>query len=346
MRTTAAVLVETGRPLVLADLDVPALKPGQVLVDVAFAGVCHTQLLESRGYRGGDPYLPHCLGHEGTGTVTDVGPDVSKVKAGDQVILSWIKGSGADVTGTAYGWNGRIVNAGAITTFGRQAVVSENRLTLLPDGVPMREAVMLGCAVPTGLGAVLNVASPAPGQSAVVFGIGGVGICAVVGAAIAGCDPIVACDIGVEKLRLGRIAGATHTVLSAETDVVEEVARLCRGGADFAIECTGRPETMTQALQSVRPRGGAAIIVGNARHGEHFVIDPRELNLGKRLLGTWGGESLPDRDYPRYAELIVTRRLDLGPLLSESYRLDQINDALDDLEAGRVLRPIIDLVLE
>lgn len=346
MKTIAAVLVETGRQLVLAELDVPSLKPGQVLVDVAFTSVCHTQLLESRGYRGKDPYLPHCLGHEGTGTVADVGPDVMKVRAGDRVILSWIKGSGAEVTGTTYGWNGRIVNAGAVTTFIRQSVVSENRLTCLPEGVAMRDAVMLGCAVPTGLGAVLNVARPTSGQSAAVFGIGGVGICAVAGAALAGCDPIVAVDIRADKLQLARMAGATHTVLVTETDPVKEVARACQGGADFAIECTGRPDVMAQALQSVRPRGGVAIIVGNARHGERLMIDPRELNLGKRLLGTWGGDSVPDRDYARYAELIARGKLDLAPLLSSSYPLDQINKAMDDLEAGRVLRPVIDLALE
>src|SRR5438552_12174900 len=134
MKTTAAVLVELGRPLEVADLDVPALRPGQILVEVAFSGVCHTQILEARGHRGEDRFLPHCLGHEGSGTVRETGPGVSKVKPGERVILSWIKGSGADVPGTVYGWNGRKVNAGGITTFATLSVISENRLTPLPDG--------------------------------------------------------------------------------------------------------------------------------------------------------------------------------------------------------------------
>src|SRR5438105_9194863 len=144
MKTTAAVLVELGRPLEVADLDVPALRPGQILVEVAFSGVCHTQILEARGHRGEDRFLPHCLGHEGSGTVREAGPGVAKVKTGDKVILSWIKGSGADAGGSVYRWNGRAVNAGPVTTFATLSVVSENRLTAVPEGLSMRLAALVG----------------------------------------------------------------------------------------------------------------------------------------------------------------------------------------------------------
>src|SRR4030095_10280615 len=117
IKTLAAVLVETGQPLALVELEIPALKPGQVLVEVSFSGVCHTQLLEARGYRGEDRFLPHCLGHEGSGIVRETGAGVTKVRRGDRVILSWMKGSGADVPGSTYAWNGRTVNSGAIATF-------------------------------------------------------------------------------------------------------------------------------------------------------------------------------------------------------------------------------------
>src|SRR5262249_7256030 len=160
---------------VIDDLEVPPLQPGQVLVEVCYSGVCHTQVLECRGHRGEDRYLPHCLGHEGSGVVREVGPGVTKVKPGDHAILSWIKGSGADVPGAVYGWRGRRVNAGGITTFGRYAVLSENRLTALPEAFPMKEAALLGCALPTGMGAVLHTGEARPGQSAAVFGTGGVG---------------------------------------------------------------------------------------------------------------------------------------------------------------------------
>lgn len=346
MKTLAAVLVETGKPLVLAELEIPALQPGQVLVEIAFSGVCHTQVLECRGHRGEDRYLPHCLGHEGSGIVCDVGPGVTKVKAGDRVILSWIKGSGADVPRTVYRWGDRKVNAGGITTFSRHAVISENRLTLLPQEIPLRDAALLGCAVPTGVGAVFNTARPKPGQSMAVFGTGGIGLCAVAGAAIAGCTPIIAVDIRWEKLALAGQMGATHRVHAAEVDPVAEVQRICPGGVDFAIEASGRPQVMLQALYSVRSQGGVAVVVGNARHGERVALDPRQLNLGKQLRGTWGGDNWPDRDFPRYCRLLSAGRLNLEPLLSRTYCLSEINEALDDLEAGTVARPLIEMALE
>ena len=346
MKTLAAILVELGQPLVLAELDLPPLKPGQVLVEISFSGVCHTQVLECRGHRGEDRYLPHCLGHEGSGLVREVGPSVTKVKVGDRVILSWMKGSAADVPGTVYRWNGRTVNAGGITTFSRNSIISENRLTVVPEGVGMRNAAMVGCAVATGLGTVFNTAQVRPGQSVVVYGAGGIGLCAVAGAAIAGCTPIIAVDIRESKLELARHMGSTHGVSASMTDPVEEIRRLCPGGVDFAIEASGRPEVMQQALDSVRNQGGTAVVVGNARYGERLVLDPRQLNQGKRLLGTWGGDNWPDRDFPRYCKLLLSSLLKLDPILSKPYRLGDVNRAIDDLEAGMVARPLIDMALQ
>ncbi|MDE3155557.1 MAG: zinc-binding dehydrogenase, partial [Acidobacteriota bacterium] len=337
MKTLAAVLVETGRPLELAELSLPVLKPGQVVVEVAYSGVCHTQLLECRGHRGEDRFLPHCLGHEGSGTVAEIGPGVTKVAVGDRVVLSWIKGRGADVPGTVYDWGGRRVNAGAITTFARFTIISENRLTTLDQDLPLTHAAALGCALPTGLGAVLNTARAEAGQSLVVFGSGGIGLAAIAAGAVAGCYPIVGVDLLPAKLELARRMGATHTV-SAGPGAVDDVLAVCRGGADIAIEATGRPAVMQQALAAVRPQGGTAVVCGNAHHGESLVVDPRQLNQGKRLLGTWGGDSRPDRDYPRYARLMAAGRLDVSPLFSQSYALTAINAALDDLEGGRVAR--------
>ena len=132
MKTAATLLVQTGEPLVLAEIEIPVLKPGQVLVEIAYSGACGTQVMEWRGDKGEDKWVPHCLGHEGTGTVLETGSAVTKVKAGDKVVLSWIKGNGIEAGGAVYDWEGRKVNAGGVTTFQRHAVVSENRLTLLP----------------------------------------------------------------------------------------------------------------------------------------------------------------------------------------------------------------------
>lgn len=343
MKTIAAVLVETGRPLELVELTIPAPKPGQAIVEISFSGVCHTQLLESRGLRGEDRFLPHCLGHEGSGVVLETAPGTTRVKPGDRVILSWIKGSGANVAGTVYDWNGRAVNAGAITTFQRHAVVSENRLTVVPDGLPMATAALVGCAVPTGVGVVFNTAAARPGQSLAVFGVGGVGLCAVSAAAALSCDPIIAIDLLPGKLEAARRMGATHTVDASSGDVVAAIRAICPNGLDIAIEASGRPPVMVQALTAVRPQGGAAVVLGNARFGETIAFDPQQLNQGKRLLGSWGGDSEPDRDYARYCRLLASRRIDVSPLLSTPYPLERINAALDDLEAGRAVRPLIDM---
>jgi len=343
MKTLAAILVETGKSLVLSELEIPVLKVGQVLVEVVYSGVCHTQVLECRGYRGEDHFLPHCLGHEGSGVVREVGSGVTKVKVGDKVIMSWIKGSGLSVAGTVYGWNGKNVNAGAITTFSRYAVICENRLTVMSEEISMTEAALLGCAIPTGVGAVFNTAKPKPGQSMAIFGVGGIGLCAVAGARIAGCDPIIAVDINEEKLKLAKELGATHLLKANQTAVVAEILKICRGGVDFSLESSGRPSVMLQAIDVARNQGGTVIIVGNARHGEVLELNPKQFNLGKRLWGIGGGESYPDLDFPRYCKLIKSGNLNLKPILSKIYCLSDINQAIDDLEAGQAIRPLIDM---
>lgn len=346
MKTTAAVLVEPQRPLVLAELEIPELRPGQVLVKIAVSGVCHTQLLEWQGYRGEDLYLPHCLGHEASGSVLDVGQGVSKVKKGDQVILSWIKGSGSNVPGTVYQWGHHNVNAGGITTFSEHAVISENRLTVIPEDISMRDAALLGCAVATGVGAVFNTAQATPGQSIAIFGCGGIGLCAIAGAAIAGCVAIIAIDVLPQKLELALQMGATHSIDANQTDPVAAIQKICAGSLDFAIEASGRPQVMAQALTSVRSQGGIAVVIGNARHGEYISLDPGQFNAGKQLRGTWGGDTLPDRDFPRYCKLLRSGKLKLDLLTSKVYPLSEINEALDDLKTGKVARPLIDMMLE
>lgn len=342
MKTRAAILVELGRPLELVDLEIPPLAAGQALVQIACSGVCHTQLLEARGHRGPDKFLPHCLGHEASGIVREIGAGVTRVKPGDRVVLSWIKSPGIDVPGTKYSWNGRAVNSGAITTFGELSVISENRLTVLDPRIEFAPAALLGCAIPTGLGTVLNTAGVRPGQSVAVFGAGGIGSWAVIGAALSGAGPIIAVDRLPHKVDAARSLGATHGVCTEQVSAVEEILKICPGGVDVAVEATGRPAVMQQALEVVRPQGGVAVIAGNARHGEQWPLDPKQLNLGKKIFGTWGGDNQPERDFPRYQRLIVSGQLRCEPFLDRRYPLDEINSALDDLEAGRAVRPLIE----
>ncbi len=345
MKTLAAILVETKNPLVLEELEIPKLAPGQVLVEVAYSGVCHTQILECNGYRGADPFLPHCLGHEGSGTVCEIGVGVRKVKVGQRVILSWIKGSGADVPGTIYSWNGKNVNAGGLTTFSQYSVVSENRLTVLPDSISLSDGAFLGCAVPTGVGAVVNTGTIRPGNSIAVFGVGGVGSFAIAGACLSGCSPIIALDVREERLRIAKSIGATHCIDVLQESPLDQIREIVPGGLDVAVECSGQTSAMEMALASVRAQGGIAVIVGNARHGQHIEVNPKELNCGKQLRGTWGGDNIPDHDFQRYIHMIDAGTLAFDWLRSEPYSLMSVNQAMWDLEQGMSLRPLIKIAV-
>ena len=341
MKTTAAVLIETGKPLELMAIEVPKLKDGQVLVEVLYSGVCRTQVLECRGLRGEDKFLPHCLGHEGTGKVLETGKGVTKVKEGDHVLLSWMKGEGYDVPGSVYGTDGNRVNAGAITTFMSESVISENRLIRIDGSIPMDQAALIGCAVPTGFGVLKNTVTAKTGDSVVVFGVGGIGQCVVQAAKIAGCDPIIAVDLFDDKLVTAKRAGATHVINPTECDPVEEIRRIAGGGLDYAVEATGIPQVMVQALASVRVRGGSVVVIGNAKEGDMLQFDPHELNMGKNIFGTWGGDNDPDKDFPEYIDMFKSGVIDLAPFVTKIYTLEQINQAIDDLDSGKTLRPII-----
>ena len=345
MKTEAAILVELARPLVMADLEIPAMKPGQVLVEIAYSGACGSQVNEAMGFKGEDKWLPHCLGHEATGTVLETAPGATRVKTGDKVVLSWIKGAGYEAGGAVYGWEGRKVNAGAVTTFQRHALVSENRLTLLPAGLGLDTAVLLGCAAPTGMGAVLNVLAARPGDSVAVFGTGGIGLNALMAAAFSGATTIIAVDPAPQRRELAIRFGATHTIDPTAVEVVAEIRKIVAGGVDHAVEATGIPAVMEQAVNATRSQGGRAVVIGNAKAGSRLALDPSVFNQGKSMLGTWGGDSVPERDYPRFGRMLASGRFPVAGLLSKPYRLDQADQALKDLAAGTVGRPLIDMSL-
>ena len=300
--------------------------------------------MEWRGDKGEDKWVPHCLGHEGTGTVIEAGSAVTKVKVGDKVVLSWIKGTGIEAGGAVYDWDGKKVNAGGVTTFQRHAVVSENRLTLLPPDLPMDVAVLLGCAAPTGMGAVYNVLKVQPGDAVAVFGTGGIGLNALMAAALAGAMPVIGIDPNPTRRALAQIYGATH-VIDASGDVLAEIKKIVPQGVDLAVESSGIPAVMEQAINATRQQGGRAVVIGNAKHGAVLSLNPGVFNQGKSLLGTWGGDSMPDRDYGRYGRLLNSGRFPVRDLLSKPYSLAQADQALQDLAAGKVGRPLIDMSL-
>lgn len=341
----AAVLTDPGKPLsILPDIEIPELRPEQVLVRLAYSGVCHSQLMEARGRRGEDRWLPHLLGHEGSGKVVAVGDGVTKVAPGDYVILGWIKGDGQDCGGAQYRHDGATINAGGVTTFNEEAVVSENRLTPLPDGLPLDIAVLFGCAVPTGAGILTNEIQPAPGSTIAFFGLGGIGMSALMAAALFDCKTVIAVDISEEKLALARSFGADVTINSAERDPVAEIGRITGGrGVDYAVEASGVCAVIETAFEVIRSGGGLCVFASHPGYGEKISLDPHALISGKQIRGSWGGASNPDTDIPRFAELYRKGLLPLEKLISRRYKLEEINEALADLESGSVGRPIIEI---
>ncbi|MEO7118450.1 MAG: alcohol dehydrogenase catalytic domain-containing protein, partial [Candidatus Limnocylindrales bacterium] len=217
----AAALFELNRPLRILDGVIPPeLRHGQVLVRVAYAGVCRSQIMEARGLRSEDRHLPHLLGHEGSGVVEAIGDGVTKVRRGDRVILTWIRSQGFDAAGTQYRFGSQVLNAGPVTTFNTHAVVSENRCVPLPEDVPMDVAVLFGCALLTGAGIVTNILEPPAGSTVAVFGVGGVGLTALMACRLYPSVRLIAVDISAEKLALARACGADVVIDARRTDPV------------------------------------------------------------------------------------------------------------------------------
>lgn len=339
--THAAVLLELGKPLSVKKIEIPPLLAGQVLVKVFFSGVCRSQLMEVRGGRGHDPWLPHLLGHEGSGEVMAVGEGVTKVNVGDEVILGWIKGEGLDAPGAKYLCDGQTINSGRVTTFCHHTVVSESRLVKKPAGLPRDVAILFGCALPTGAGMVLNELQPTAGQSIAVLGLGGIGLSALMALRAFECRQIIAIDVSDEKLALAKDFGASHTVNPLHQNTKDAVLQLTNGGADICIESAGTIASIEMGFSLIRKGGGKLLFASHPPEGEAIRIAPHDLISGKQIAGSWGGASHPDKDVPRMFQVFHEGHIPLDRLLSKRYRLEEINQALDDLEAGKVFRPLI-----
>lgn len=341
MKTDAAILTRLKTPLEIWELEIPELKAGQVLIKMAYSGLCHSQINEIEGYKGEDRFIPHTLGHEGSGIVEAIGPGVKKVSVGEKVVLTWIKGSGADVPATEYLSDNGVVNSGAISTFMHYAVISENRVVPIPAALPLKEAALLGCAIPTGAGVVKNEMSLKKGDSFAIFGLGGVGLSALLAAKQAAAYPIIAVDVQDKKLEYAKKLGATHTVHAGKNNPATAILEITAGkGVDYVFESAGRREAMEAAFVSLKAPG-LCVLAGNLPKGEQITLDPFELIRGKKIIGTWGGKSQIDRDIADYAQLFLEGSFDLTPLITHVVPLNEINRLIDKLKKGEVGRGLI-----
>jgi S-(hydroxymethyl)glutathione dehydrogenase/alcohol dehydrogenase len=366
MQINAAILWEQGSPLVIEAAELEAPQAGEVLVEVKAAGVCHSDLHPARG--DWPTKTPLVLGHEGTGIVREVGSGVTKVRPGDHVVFCWAPSCGVcpmclegrpvlcdrllkttyrnrlPAGGSRLRARGQeIAHFNSTACFADYAVVAEEGAVVVSPDVPFAVLATIGCAVVTGVGAVKNAARAQPGNSVVIIGAGGVGLNVAQGASLAECDPIIAVDVRATALTLARDFGASHTIEAQTQNVIEAVRELTKGrGADYVFDTVGLPTTIAQAVECAR-KGGSIVITGLSRTDTLASIPAFPFVMQeKRLIGSVYGSGEPVIDIPKLVELYREGKLKLRELVTHTYRLDQVNEALNTLAGGTDARGIIE----
>jgi alcohol dehydrogenase len=381
MKTKAAVLYEMGRgqpyaeslPLVIDEITLEAPGPGEVLVEIAAAGLCHSDLSVVDGSR--PRVMPMVLGHEASGIVREVGltergdSTGEKLVPGDHVVFSWVPvcgacqycvagrgalcqpGGDANIAGTLLNGARRFTDSRSqqtcnhhlgVSAFSQFTVAAQESLVKIDPALPLGVAALFGCAVVTGVGAVFNTAKVEKGSSVAVFGMGGVGLSAIMGARAAGADPIIAVDRVDDKLKLARELGASHTINSAQDDPVAAIKDVAGGGVDFAFESVGNEKVLIQAYESTR-RGGTTITIGLPAPDKMFSIPALGIVAEERTIkGSYMGSCVPRRDIPRFIEMYQAGVLPVDKLQTHTLKLEEINEGFDRLAQATAVRQIID----
>lgn len=374
MKTRATLLTQapaerpfiSTKPLEIAEIDLAPPGPGEVLVRIAHAGLCHSDLSVINGDR--PRPLPMALGHEASGIVEALGDGISDLAIGDHVVFVFMPacghcmpcaegrpalcepGAAANGAGTLLGGQRRLSQQGAainhhlgISAFADHAVVSRRSIVKIDPDFPLDIAALFGCAVLTGVGAVVNTAKAQAGQSVAIIGLGGVGLAALLGAIAAGAETIVAVDLAADKLDLASKLGATATINASEPDAAERIKEITRGGADIAVELAGSVKAFDLAYRATR-RGGQTVTAGLANPAHALSVQQVSLVAEERTVkGSYIGSAVPVRDLPRYMALYRRGRLPVDRLLTSRGRLEDINAALDLLAEGRTVRHVFDL---
>jgi len=371
MQVRAAILSDIGRPapyagsrpLEIAQVELDPPGPGEVLLRIRAAGLCHSDLSVIDGNR--PRPLPMVLGHEGAGVVEAVGDGVTRLAAGDHVVTVFVPGCGhcgpclherpalcepgarANGAGTLLSGARRLHRGGdlnhhlGVSAFAEHAVVAVESCVRVDRELPFDEAAIFGCAVITGVGAVVNTAAMPRGASAAIIGLGGVGLAALLGARRLEASVLVAVDLSEEKLALARGLGATHALNAADRNCAERIREATSGGVEFAFEMAGSSRALELAWRITR-RGGTTVTAGLPHPDQRFTIQQVQIAAEERSLkGSYLGSCVPRRDVPRYIEWYRRGELPVDRLLSERIRLDDINAGFDRLATGRTVRQVV-----
>ena len=348
MKSKAAIQTVVDQRLIVDEIEIPDPQPDQVIVKLSYSGVCHSQLHQMSN---SELERPLVLGHEGVGVVTQIGSDVKHVSEGDHAIVTWvprtpIRGRSAPVTCGAI-YHEELVQ-GPVYTWGEDVLANSEYVVPIPKEHDTDVSCIVGCAVLTGAGAVLNTARVRPGNSVAVFGAGGVGLCALQMASLLEAYPVIAVDLKDEKLEFAKQFGATHGVNSSEVDPVEAIQEISGGGVDFAFDAIGLRATNEQILPATRGggpgaenHGGMAVLIGIP--GKEMTIDPRLFVFNQRQYRGSLGATYPEKDFPMFLRWYEEGKFPLDKLVTRRYKLDDVNEACDALEAGEILgRAIIE----
>lgn len=372
MQIRAAVLYEQGKPrpyaestpLVIETVELDPPGADEVLMEVRAAGLCHSDLSSIEGVR--PRALPMVIGHEAAGIVRDVGANVTEVSPGQHVVTSFVspcgtcgpcqtgrpnlcethwdaRNSGALLSGERrLRLNGKYIHHGSgISAFAEYTVVSRHAVIPIDETIPLDVAALFGCAVMTGVGAVINTAGVPAGASAAVVGLGGVGLNALMAAVYCGAEPIIAIDFNTDKLELARSVGATHVFNAADPGAPAQIIELTRGGVDYAFEMAGAVSAMECAYRITR-RGGMTVSAGLPHHSHAFSIPLAAMVSDERTIkGSYMGSCAPRRDVPRYLSLFRDGKLPVDRLRTGEIRLDEINAGFDRLADGSVIRQVL-----
>ena len=368
MKTRAAVAFEAKRPLEIVEVDLEGPRAGEVLVEIMATGICHTDAYTLDGLDS-EGLFPSILGHEGVGIVREVGAGVTSVAIGDHVIplytpecrqcksclsgktnlctaIRATQGKGVMPDGTSrFSYQGKpIFHYMGCSTFSNFTVLPEIALAKIRPDAPFEKACYIGCGVTTGVGAVTNTAKVQAGDSVVVFGLGGIGLNVIQGARLVGASRIVGVDINPDREEWGRKFGMTDFIDGRGKDraaVIEAVAALTDGGADYSFDCTGNTEVMRTALECCHRGWGTSIVIGVAEAGKEIATRPFQLVTGRNWRGTAFGGAKGRTDVPRIVDWYMDGKIAIDPMITHVLKLDQINEGFDLMHRGESIRAVV-----
>ena len=338
----AAILEKLDSPLSIKDGELTPLKIGQVLVKVLVSGLCGAQIQEISGLKGNANFLPHLLGHEGFGIVAEIGPGVTKVKVGDKVIMHWRKGDGIESEFPTYIFEGKKISSGKVTTLSEFSIVSENRLTSVPQETPEYLCALLGCGLSTALGVINNEANLKFGESVMIIGCGGVGLNLIQASKLASAFPIIGVDSFEDKRDF--VEKETKYFINTSNDNISDYLKsIDIKNIDVIIDTTGKSDVISKTIPYLS-ENGRYIMVGQPKPGEDVKIinaSTMFLGNGKTIKATQGGKTSPSDDLPKYIKLNKAGYLNIDNIVTHEFRLEEINKAIDLLKSGKTGRIMI-----